>query len=887
MAQHLKIMAWNANGLLQHHEELHTVLNEESIDICLISESHMTDKTDISMPGFKIYNTNHPSNTARGGSAVIIRENIIHHEDTKYDKEEIQATTVNIQRNNQFIKIAAIYSPPRCTIKQNDYTNFLRQLGERFILGGDFNAKNTNWGSRLTTTKGRELYKSMKELKCEALSTGKPTYWPTDHQKIPDLIDFFICKNISTNYLQVEEGYDMSSDHSTILLTYSKHIKRRECIPHLTNERTDWTSFRIELERRINLNTTIITDEELDMEIDKFNTDIQQSAWNNTPTSKIKHKSYIYPKEIKELITTKRKQRKKWHQTRNPADKNILNKLTKNLKNKIRVYKENTMTKYLENLTNDRKTDYSLWKATKKINKPTVHNSPIRNVKNNAWAKTDIEKVHLFSEHLENIFQPNNGNNIQPTEISITQNEGEIDPTTIEEIEHEIKFNLSPKKSPGFDLINGRIMKMLPRKAVIKLSQLINTSFKLRYVPSLWKTAEIIMIPKPGKPQQETASYRPISLLPIISKIFEKILLKRLKKIIQKEKLIPDHQFGFRENHSTIDQIHRITNIIEKTLEEKKVCSTIFLDVAQAFDKVWHEGLDYKLKTMLPKHYTDILKSYLSLRTFRVRLNNTYSDLKEINAGVPQGSVLGPVLYLLYTCDIPTFKNGTIATFADDTAIMAIGDNHSQSTQKVQSAVNRIVEWTDKWRIKLNESKSVHIDFTNKREQYHPVRINNQVIPYSNTAKYLGLTLDAKLRWKAHVKKKKEELGIRYQKMNWLIGRRSPMSIKSKIMVYNQILKPVWTYGIQLWGCTKQANIKILQTFQNKVLRDIINAPWYIRNSDIHRDLNIDYVKDVIKTFAERHQQRLQQHVNIEAKQLLDNTTCIRRLKRTKPQDLI
>ena len=109
------------------------------------------------------------------------------------------------------------------------------------------------------------------------------------------------------------------------------------------------------------------------------------------------------------------------------------------------------------------------------------------------------------------------------------------------------------------------------------------------------------MIPKPGKPPHEAASHRPISLLPVMSKLFEKLLIKRLKPITERKNLIPNHQFGFRSKHSTIDQVHRITNIIENALEEKKICFAIFLDVAQVFDKVWHDGLNYKLRTILPK----------------------------------------------------------------------------------------------------------------------------------------------------------------------------------------------------------------------------------------------------------------------------------------------
>jgi hypothetical protein len=113
-------------------------------------------------------------------------------------------------------------------------------------------------------------------------------------------------------------------------------------------------------------------------------------------------------------------------------------------------------------------------------------------------------------------------------------------------------------------------------------------------------------IPKPGKPPHEAASYRPISLLHVMSKLFEKLLIKRLKLIIERKNLILNHQFGFQRKRSTIDQVHRITNIIENAVEEKKVCSAGFLDLAQAFDKLWHKGLNCKLRTVLPKQYAEL-----------------------------------------------------------------------------------------------------------------------------------------------------------------------------------------------------------------------------------------------------------------------------------------
>jgi hypothetical protein len=297
--------------------------------------------------------------------------------------------------------------------------------------------------------------------------------------------------------------------------------------------------------------------------------------------------------------------------------------------------------------------------------------------------------VQRFAEHLEHIFQLHGSQEEKEmiTEEIVQENE-EIKLVTTTEVKNEIKNNINPKKASRFDLITGEVLQQLPRKAIVKITNLINAAFRLKYVPRLWKVAEVIMIPKLGKPLHEAASYRPISLLPVMSELFKKLLIKRLKPIIERKHLIPNHQFGFRSKHSTIDQVHRITNIIENKLEEKKICSAVFLDVAQAFDRVWHEGLNYKLRTILPKQYTEILESYLTEIFFRIKQRDAYSELKEIKAGVPQGSVLGPVLYLMYTSDLPKLENSIVATFADDTAILAVGSNNEESTGKLQTTIN-------------------------------------------------------------------------------------------------------------------------------------------------------------------------------------------------------
>ncbi|KAL0098782.1 hypothetical protein PUN28_015784 [Cardiocondyla obscurior] len=245
------------------------------------------------------------------------------------------------------------------------------------------------------------------------------------------------------------------------------------------------------------------------------------------------------------------------------------------------------------------------------------------------------------------------------------------------------------------------------------------------------------------------------------------------------------------------------------------------------------------------------------------------------------------MLYLLFTADIPRRNSVTIATFADDTAILSANNCLAKATENLQSTLDDISEWTKRWKIKINELKSVHVIYTLKKTQYQPVVINQRVVPRNNSARYLGMILDARLTWKDHIRIKCTEIKLKQRKMYWLIGRNSQLAIDNKLLLYNQILKPIWTYGAALWGCASQTNRKKIQTTQNQILRIIVDAPWYVRNDIIHADLGVPTVNKVIQEIARKHENRLHNHPNEEAIQLLDNSEALRRLKRVKPYDLL
>jgi hypothetical protein len=220
-------------------------------------------------------------------------------------------------------------------------------------------------------------------------------------------------------------------------------------------------------------------------------------------------------------------------------------------------------------------------------------------------------------------------------------------------------------------------------QSVVNNLHLYNATLRLNYwLPSL-KIAQIKMILKPGKNPTDVPSYRPISLLSTIAKLLERLILPRIYQDSNPTNWTPDHQFGFRSAHSTIQQGHRIINTINQVLNNNQYCTAVFLDVAQTFDKVWHPGLAYKIKTLLPPQYFSLLHAYLRKRKFVVKVNNELSRKIPILSGVPEGSLLSPLLYTIYNHDLPTSPDTLTGTFADDTAIFSSHENPQSESESL------------------------------------------------------------------------------------------------------------------------------------------------------------------------------------------------------------
>ncbi|GFY30506.1 RNA-directed DNA polymerase from mobile element jockey [Trichonephila clavipes] len=249
-------------------------------------------------------------------------------------------------------------------------------------------------------------------------------------------------------------------------------------------------------------------------------------------------------------------------------------------------------------------------------------------------------------------------------------------------------------------------------------------------------------------------NYRPISLLSILSKITEYVILNRLKTFTNENNFTNPNQYGFTRNLSTYHPLLGLTEKITAGFQKGRSTGAVFLDIQKAFDRVWVSGLIFKLITNnFPPALIHLINPYLVNRSFQVRVNDTLSNSFKINYGVPQGSLLGPLLFNIFINDIPTHPQTSTNIYADDTVTLATYKNNKTITLALNNHLKLLETFFDTWKIKINIDKTIAVLFTKRKTKPTPPTLYSTQLQWSQNTKYLGLThtLDNKLTWKQHI----------------------------------------------------------------------------------------------------------------------------------------
>nr|CAH7730708.1 unnamed protein product [Callosobruchus chinensis] len=400
-----------------------------------------------------------------------------------------------------------------------------------------------------------------------------------------------------------------------------------------------------------------------------------------------------------------------------------------------------------------------------------------------------------------------------------------LQPVDCVEIENMIS-DLKAASSPGKDNLSARTIKLAKHIVSKPLTHIINLIFESALIPTQFKESVVIPIHKSGRKDKMT-NYRPISLLNNFAKIFEKCLNKRIWHFLDKHKIISQNQFGFRKNISTEHCIENFTSQILSSFDLNKKTLVTFLDLKKAFDTVSHPKLLSKLEDIgFRGNVLNLCNSYLSGRQQQVRISDIYSTAITLKCGIPQGTILGPILFLIFINDMLNYDQCKILSYADDTVLICESDSWLAVHGQAQKAINDIKAWLHENKLCLNISKTKFMCFSPTRasaaQNVQPLKINNitEEIEQTHIIKYLGLFVDENLKWTAHI----ENLAKRLKKLTHRFSTlRNILNKKLIIIVYRSLLESLLNYGIIVWGSAYNTLLRKIQISQNFILRAIFN----------------------------------------------------------------
>ena len=423
-----------------------------------------------------------------------------------------------------------------------------------------------------------------------------------------------------------------------------------------------------------------------------------------------------------------------------------------------------------------------------------------------------------------------------------------LQPITAHEIKLEI-LKLNPKKSPGDDNIGARLLQLCSDVFSENLAKIYNNSITKGEYPKQLKIAKVIALFKKGE-KYYPKNYRPISLLSIFNKILEKLLCKQLVSFIERNKILYNYQFGFRKLYSTTMALIEFSDNIHRLLDEGNYVIGIFIDFTKAFDTVDHEILLHKLyRYGIRGHANNFFRSYLTNRTQYTYVNGEKSDISRITCGVPQGSVLGPLFFVLYINDLYRSVDNVITRlFADDTSLVMYDNDFNRLVNHVSLTFQKLSRWCIENKLTISMEKTNFVSFHTPNKplvgNVREIATENMVINRVDAVKYLGITIDEKLTWNAHVEYVCNSL-IKFFGIFKQLRHKVTTNIVRQL--YHAFIYSKIKYGLEVYGNTSSRNISKLQVMQNKLLKYVMRFDIRTGTNLLHTTLDIMKVEDIHK----------------------------------------
>ena len=873
-SKNFSILHLNIHSIQLHIEELRIILQalDFEFDIIAISESKLKSEPqiDISLAGF------HPPyckyTEAEKGGTILYVSNKLNFKPRKdleiYEKKELESCFVEIiNKKSSNDIVGVIYRHPNLDPsifidnKLTHLTNILsREKNKKIYIAGDFNFDLLKYSNHDKTA---DFYDKMTSNLLVPLIVI-PTKINT---KNDTLIDNIFTNQLNPETLSGNLTVNFSDGHLPSFAIFPKpnqnHLPKKHNIytrEKFGNDPNKRDNFLMDL-AAIDMNKDVIVENDPEKSMNNLLNEANQLIDNYYPNRKLTRKEFkqtMKPWITKGILTSIKRKDDLFHKYINC--KNLVTKASihieyKAVKNRITslIYmsKKDYYTKYFNQYSNNIK---KVWQGIKGIIniKAKDQNSPNCIEVDNQLITDNKEICNKFNDYFSTVADKILAKNKTPILQRFDKflpksnpNSFVFEPSTPNEVFLLItKLNIN--KGTGPNGIPTDILKAINNIICIPLSMIYNMCIAKGIHPSKLKLAHALPIFKKGS-RLLVSNYRPISLLSNLNKIFEKIMHKRIYAFLEKYDILYNLQFGFRSKYSTTHALIHMTETIRLALDSGNVTCGVFVDFQKAFDTVNHEILLSKLE-----HYgfrgviNDWFRSYLTDRKQKVAINGFESECKTMNHGVPQGSVLGPILFLIYINDLHNcIKHSITYHFADDTNLLNISKNYKSLQRKVNYDLFQLHKWLTANKISLNDCKTELIYFRKGGPAPNlKIKLHGKTLVPTKTVKYLGVYLDEFLSGEAHC----QELVKKLNRANGMLAKARhyvpDLELKN---IYHAIFSSHLMYGAQVWSTKLLSVVTKITRLQKSAMRIMTFSDFKAHSEPLHKKLNILKLPDSIK----------------------------------------
>lgn len=793
--------------------KLQQIAKIHSPDFILVQETRLSETCKINIQDYTFVRND--ANETQVGTAIAIRVGTQVRSERAYLSDG-EITLISYVAGNTRIAIGSFYIKPNHLASAEAYTELLNRV-EDFdvaIIGGDFN---TPSGNSSTNTKAfNAIFSKHPHIK------KVPSPLPTRGNSF---LDFFIIKDDPRLIHTVLcKRAQLFSDHHAIILSLNGEELLVPYTPpkgFINYDSANWDDFNELVELKTDaLDDLPLTDKLSINSAIKTLTEACNEAINlilRKPSCSANRFAGL-PEEIAQDLESKAKiSRLRQRQYNRPIPHpgliqtftNIIQTLNQRINKAMFKFQSDKYHKFISSLT----PSHRVFADIKRITKPSNCNkiSELK-FKNNSSAVTPDEICSALKEHSEDLYKrPNNFCNLKKQK----QTSDHDFKLFFSEISLIIK-NLKNKFSAGPDNISNRLIKKLSFKIQCRLTRIITACIKLKFFPTEWKKAKMVFLFKKGD-KKDPANYRPISMVSNLGKILEKVIQRRLCEEVEKLEIIPQYQCGFRAGHSTLDAAAVLRDKMVEARSHSESLAICLIDIAKAFDSVWHKGLCHKLRKFgISDNIVKLIQSFLNGRTARVWANGTKSSHFRIQRGVPQGTILGPILYNIFVADQPA-KKDSILQYADDTALISNGQDAPQALLSLQDQLTRMEKYYEKWGIKINGRKTELTILGKGSNKVLEFTVAGEKIKPQKSFKYLGINFNKLLSPHIALKGRLKLANAALFQLR-AIMKSNHASRGVKRLAYQSMIRPVLTYGCPLWA---HAGLHSTEIFERKVLRQI------------------------------------------------------------------